>query len=309
MKYLTRTRKRPNLVHGFERPRLPTGREYGKRQDDRANMRQHLMQTLSEDKLSAPQNRGTESLPPDSSRRKGADILTRVNIETPATQAGSSYALLPARLLCLPGGELLVLAVLLSQRRSNGTFLRPLTFSELCRSLGFCGKTLGAHVASLRARGLVHHAELKPTAEAITKRGERYAKVRTDRASLTGCAAFRLLAGVALFTDAKGNLRVSRRYLASTIGRSTRTARRLLCELRAVGYSIPARVFTFAEKTVRSTRKKLSAISVKVSKQRFHTRAEQRKTLNGPLTEAEVEERKRKARSQLATILRQHAPA
>ena len=114
------------------------------------------MQTLSEFKPSDPQNRGTKTLPPNSGRRKGADILTRVRIETPATQAGSSYALLPARLLCLPGGELLVLAVLLSMRRSNGTFLRPLTFGELARSLGFCGKTLGAHVASLRARGLVH---------------------------------------------------------------------------------------------------------------------------------------------------------
>ena len=89
----------------------------------------------------------------------------------------------------------------------------------------------------------------------------------------------------------------------------TRTARRLLGELRAVGYSIPTRVFTFAGKTVRSTRKKLSAISVKGSRKRFHTHSEQPKTLNGPLTEAEVEDRKRKARSQLATILRQHAPA
>ena len=267
------------------------------------------MRAHSEDKPSAPQNRGTETLPPDSSRRKGADILSRVRIETPATQAGSSYALLPARLLCLPGGELLVLAVLLSQRRTNGTFLRPLTFGELARSVGFCGKTLGAHVASLRAQGLIHPSELKPTAEAITKRGERYARVRTDRASVTGSAAFRLHAAVRLFTDSKRNLRVSRRYLASTIGRSTRTARRLLGELRAVGYSIPARVFTFAEKTVRSTRKKLSAISGKGSRKRFHTHSEQPKTLNGPLTEAEVEDRKRKARSQLATILRQHAPA
>ena len=268
------------------------------------------MRAHSEDKPSAPQNRGTETLPPDSSGRKSADILGRVRIETPATQAGSSYALLPQRLLlALPGGELLVLAVLLSQRRTNGTFLRPLTFGELARSLGFCGKTLGAHVASLRAQGLIHPSELKPTAEAITKRGERYARVRTDRASVTGSAAFRLHAAVRLFTDARGNLRVSRRYLASTIGRSTRTARRLLGELRAVGYSIPARVFTFAEKTVRSTRKKLSAISVKGSRKRFHTHSEQPKTLNGPLTEAEVEDRKRKARSQLATILRQHAPA
>ena len=230
-------------------------------------------------------------------------------VDTPATQTGSSYALLPARLLCLPGGPFLVLAVLLSQRRTNGTFLRPLTFGELARSLGFCGKTLGAHVASLRARGLVHHAELKPTAEALFKKGERYAKVRTDRASVTPSAAFRLHAVMQMCTDKQDRLRASRRYLASTIGRSTRTVRRLLGELRAVGYSIPARVFTFAEKTVRSTRKKLSAISGKRSRKGFHTHSEQPKTLNGPLTDAEVEERKRKARSQLATILKQHALA
>ena len=264
------------------------------------------MRAHSEGNPSAPQNRGTETLPPDASRRKSADVLSRCIIETPATKTGSSYALIPARLLCIPSGELLVLAVLLSQRRSNGTFLRPLTFGELARSIGFCGKTLGAHVASLRAKGLVHHAELKPTPEAITKRGERYARVQTDKASVTGSAAFRLLAGVALFTDAKGNLRVSRRFLASTIGRSTRTARRLLGELRAVGYAIPARVYTFAEKTVRSTRKKLAAISGKRSRQSVHTPSEKR---NGPLTDAEIEQRKRKARAQLATILKQHAPA
>ena len=267
------------------------------------------MQTLSEFNSSDPQNRGTEILPPDASRRNDAGILSRVSIETPATKPGSNYALLPERLLCLPGGELLVLAVLLSQRRSNGTFLRPLTFGELAASLGFCGKTLGAHVASLRAKGLVHHADLKPTPEAITKRGERYARVQTNKASVTGAAAFRLHAAVRLFTDAKGNLRVSRRYLADTIGRSTRTARRLLGELRAVGYAIPARVYTFAEKTVRSTRKKLAAISVKRSRKSVHTPSEQPKTLNGPLTNAEVESRKQKARAQLATILRQHAPA
>ena len=53
---------------------------------------------------------------------------------------------------------------------------------------------------------------------------------------------------------------------------------------------------TFAEKTVRSTRKKLSAISGKRSGKGFHTHSE-------------VEGRKQKARAQLATILRQHAPA
>ena len=239
----------------------------------------------------------------------GQDPLSRVSIETPATKPGSNYALIPARLLCLPGGELLVLAVLLSQRRSNGTFLRSLTFGELAASLGFCGKTISAHVASLRAKGLVHHAELKPTSEAIKKRGERYARVRTDLASVTGAAAFRLLAGVALNTDDKGNLRASRRYLAGAIGRSTRTARRLLGELRAVGYSIPARVYSGAEKTVRSFRKKLAAILLKTSRKSVHTHSEEHKTRNGSLTAAEVEGRKQKARAQLATILRAEAKA
>ena len=237
---------------------------------------------------------------------KGAGILSRVTIDTPATQTGSHYALLPARmLLALPGGELLVLAVLLSQRRSNGTFLRALSFIELARSTGFAGRTLTAHIDSLRARGLVHPSELKPTAKAITKKGERYAKVRTDRASVTGCAAFRLHAALRLFTDSKGGLRASRRYLASAIGRSTRTTRRLIGELRAVGYSIPARCFSGMAKTVRSTRQKLSAISLEVSRKGVRTRSKQ----HSALTTAEVEERKRKARAQLVRLMAQEAPA
>ena len=251
------------------------------------------MPTLHEDKHSQPIG-------------KGAGILSRVTIETPATQPGSHYALIPARmLLALPGGELLVLAVLLSQRRSNGTFLRSLTFGELARSIGFCGKTLGAHIASLRSRGLVHPSELKPTAEAITKRGERFAKVRTDRASVTGCAAFRLHAALRLFTDSKGGLRASRRYLASAIGRSTRTTRRLIGELRAVGYAIPARVYAGAANTFRSGRKKVSAISSELSRKSVRTRSKQPRAL----TETEVANRKRKARSQLARLIAQEAPA
>ena len=246
---------------------------------------------------------------PDPSERKDAGILSRVTIVTPVTELGSSYALLPARLLSLPGGELLVLAVLLSQRRSNGSFLRPLSFGELARSLGFCGKTVAGHLASLRAKGLVHTCECKPTAEAIIKRGERFAKVRTDRVSVTGAAAFRLLTAVALFTDSNGNLRVSRRYLASSIQRSTRSARRLIGELRAVGHAISERVFTGMEKTVRSARKKLAAVSKKTSKENFNAFLDHPKTRNGPLTDAEVEGRKRKARTQLAWLRAQNAPA
>ena len=237
---------------------------------------------------------------------KGAGILGRVTIDTPATQSGSHYALIPARmLLALTGGELIVMAVLLSQRRSNGTFLRSLTFGELARSIGFCGKTLGAHIASLRSRGLVHPSELKPTANAITKKGERFAKVRTDRASVTGCAAFRLHAALRLFTDSKGGLRASRRYLASAIGRSTRTTRRLIGELRAVGYAIPARVYRGAENTVRSGRRFLAAQIRKASRKKCYTRFKQHKAL----TVNEIENRKRKARSQLARLMAQEAPA
>lgn len=94
---------------------------------------------------------------------------------------------------------------------------------------------------------------------AVVRPGERFAKVATDRLAVTGTAAFRLQCMIALFTDRKGRLPVSRRYMARYIGRSTRTVRRRIAELRRLFHPIPERVLFVAEKTVRSTRKKLSA--------------------------------------------------
>ena len=86
--------------------------------------------------------------------------------------------------------------------------------------------------------------------------------------------------------------------LASTIGRSTRTARRLLGELRAVGYCNPGKGLQRSRKKPSApTRKKLAAISVKRSRKSVHTPSEQPKTLNGPLTNSRSREPKAESSS------------
>ncbi len=69
----------------------------------------------------------------------------------PRNPLGCSYALVPARLLDLPGGELVVLSWLLAARRK--TCCLGYTLAELGAATGFCGRTVQAHVASLRAAG------------------------------------------------------------------------------------------------------------------------------------------------------------
>lgn len=111
---------------------------------------------------------------------------------------------------------------------------------------------------------------------ALVAPGERYTRVQVDRLTITGAAAFKLYAVMRLYTDSKGQLHASRERLAQHVERSTRTVRRLLNQLRPLGYSVASRVFVYAEKTVRSTRKELSSLSRKRSRQSAHTHSEQR---------------------------------
>ena len=198
-------------------------------------------------------------------------VVAGVRIETPATKLGSTRAMIPERLIGLPPGELLTLAVLLSMRRTRACL--SVSFSELVRSIGFCGRTLAKHVASLREKGLVHPDALKVLPAAYVQPGERFAKIRTDRVSITKSAAYRLHVLAQLYTDKQGRLRVSRRYLARKLGCSTRHVRRLIAQLLGAGYAFAARVFSVATKSVRSARKKASALSVNRSIKRVFNRS------------------------------------
>ena len=99
------------------------------------------------------------------------------------------------------------------------------------------------HVAELRARGLVSPDALKASPSAVTKPGERFARCKVDKIAVCSPAAWRLYVAARLFTDAKGRLRVSRRYLADSIARTTRTVRRLLALLREAGITTGKRLF------------------------------------------------------------------
>ncbi len=175
----------------------------------------------------------------------------------PRNPLGCSYALIPERLTVLPGGELLALAWLLAARRSTACL--RYTVQQLGAATGFCSKTLAAHVASLRAKGLVDPDVLRAAPEALTKPGERHAKVFVrDLMKQPTAAPFRLYVVARFYTDRNGRCRVSRKHLAERLNRSTRTVRSLFATLRAFGIPTPARLYRSVEKTFRSTRKKLS---------------------------------------------------
>lgn len=176
----------------------------------------------------------------------------------PRNPHGSDFALVSERHGWLPTGELWLLAWLLGSRR-GGALLRW-TARELGRATCFCSKTLHAHVASLRAKGLVDPDLLRATPSALAKRGERHARIMVrDLLRIGSPADFRAHFAVRLCTDSGGRLRSTRRYLATLIRRSRRTLRTRLRRLEAAGIPTPARLYAGAEKTFRSGWKKPSA--------------------------------------------------
>lgn len=182
----------------------------------------------------------------------------------PRNPLGCSYALIPERLTGLPGGELIVLAWLLAARRTE-CFLTH-TVQQLGAMTGWDSRTLGAHVASLREKGLVDPDVLRAMPEAATGRGERHARINVaDLMRQPTAAPFRAHVAARLFTDSRGRLRVSRAYLAGRLNRTTRTVRRTFEALRAFGIATPASAYARAAKTVRSTRQKLSVLLQKGS--------------------------------------------
>lgn len=195
----------------------------------------------------------------------GEPGATRVSeSRNPRNPLGCSYALVPGRLADLPGGELIVLSWLLAARRSTACL--RYTAQELGAATGWDSRTLAAHAASLREKGLVDPDVLRADPSALTKPGERHARVFVrDLMRQPTAAPFRLYVLARLHTDSKGRLRVGRAALAKRLNRTTRTVRSLFAALRAFGIPTPARLYTSAAKTFRSTRRKLSAVLQKPS--------------------------------------------
>lgn len=173
---------------------------------------------------------------------------------------GCRYARVPERLLReLPPGELLILCLILSAWRPVGAM--EISFRDVGEASGFCSRTAGAHVASLRRRGLVAEDRLRALPAARAALGERFAAVPIDRAGRVPPAAFRTFAWSRLYTDRHGRRRVSWRWLASAMQVSRRTVTANVAALRRSGVQLAARVFRRSEKTFPSLRKGSSAQS------------------------------------------------
>lgn len=226
----------------------------------------------------------------------------------PRNPHGSDFALVAERHGQLPTGELWLLAWLLGSRR-GGALLRW-TAQELGRATCFCSKTLHAHVASLRAKGLVDPDLLRATPSALAKRGERHARIMVrDLLRIGSPADFRAHFAVRLCTDSGGRLRSTRRYLAMLIRRSRRTLRTRLRRLEAAGIPTPARLYAGAEKTFRSGWKKPSANQYRGNQKRglSEKAARIRGSLgrgmpSGDATAAECEEARQRLKRQAAML-------
>ena len=202
------------------------------------------MKTHEEYKSSAPRNRGTETLPPDTSRRKserpgsGQGSLSRVSIETPATKTGSHYALLPARLFCLPDGAFALLASLVSLHRGE----RPLTLSakELAVSQGV---TLSTHYDRRHRLMVLGYLDeggaLRPEYRPSEVRQAEGGYCRVDLTAVHGLPPQAVRALAALSDRCNGDKRSRARVptLARASGRSVRAWHRAFVALVVAGWA------------------------------------------------------------------------
>ena len=284
------------------------------------------MQTLSEDKLSAPQNRGTETLPPDTSRRKierpgsGQGSPNRISAPGPARlwalsplgRLGVRYMPMPDRLIrTLTGGELALLTVIGSTWRPRG---RGLKFSarEVGEALGWCSRTLYAHLAVLRDRGLVHGERMEITEKAHPEKRERFGKLFAWIACQPGVTSepFRTYARSTVNTDKQGRRRASWRWIGKHYGRSRQSIMTHVKALREAGVPLAIRVFKGGlTRTFTSLRNKARQLSGKkesrkkaLSHDRFSTAQQP-----GPMSAEAFERERERQRGLIAGILRAEA--
>ena len=282
------------------------------------------MQTLHEVKPSAPKNRGTETLPPASTHDPITALLGRsIVVDTPLSRIGSRYAILDRSHIERWGrGAFLVtlcaLAALL--RRSHRKTL-GLTVRGLAESTGLFPDTIRRHLQAFEAEGLATVEDggvWRPT-QALRHRKGHYAKVEVHNLEGTlraiGWAGFRLLCWDRLYTTRKGKLTVQYKRLAEVMGVSRTTVWRGYAALRAAGIRCGTRVLEAVVKTATSIAAKLQRRFTPTGKA---SGKGSRKGAIAGLSKAmprsghtanELDARQQQLRGQLATILKQHAPA
>ena len=218
-----------------------------------------MARRLSPERLVFPMQENTRCTRPDAQAPS--------NGHHPRNPHGSHFALIAERLAVLPGGEGIVMGWLIAARRTGSEGLYY-TVRELGRCTGWDSRTLAAHVASLREKGLIHPDLLRADPSAFTKPGERHARVdvRSLMAQPTA-AEYRAHVAERLYTDARGRLRVSRESVADLLGVTRRAVRKAVAGCRRRGIACAVAVYRRPAKTFRSTRQKGSGPPAKPFRQ------------------------------------------
>ena len=236
---------------------------------------------------------------------------------SPLGRRGVCYMPMPDRLIrTLPGGELALLTLIGSTWRPRGKGLK-FSAREFGESLGCSSRTLYAHLAVLRDRGLVHGERMEITAKAHPKR-ERFGKLFAWVACQPGVTSepFRTYARSVVNTDKQGRRRASWRWIAKQYGRSRQSIMVHVKALREAGIPLAKTVFKGAiTKTFTSLRNKARQLSGKnksrkkaLSHDRFLT-AQQPEPKSAKACERERERQRGLIREYRAGILRAEAQA
>ena len=299
------------------------------------------MRAHSEDKPSAPQNRGHETLPPDLPvRKKGSlahpssgqdsrhDPITAllgrtISVDTPLSRIGSRYANLdrPHIERWGHGAFLVTLCALCALLRRSHRKTLGLTVRELAESTGLFPDTIRRHLQAFEAEGLAAvnaDGVWRPT-ETLRHRKGHYAQVEVHNLEGTlraiGRAGFRLLCWDRLYTTRKGKLTVQYQRLAEIVGVSRTTVWRGYAAFRAAGIRCGTRVLEAVVKTATSMAAKLQRRFAPTGKPPLQV---SRKGAIAGISKAmprsglparELAARQQHLRGQLVAILKADAPA
>lgn len=214
--------------------------------------------------------------------RKGAPERLRIDADrfaptpaTPAARFGSHYALpTEAAILEVPPNVLRTFVLLASLYRRHRMCKRtgkrkggPLavSFRDLAAWTGHCGPTLAAHLDWLAGGGYVRETErgrYRVTGRGIrrTNADGRYCRIPVAKVPAMTGREVTVYATAALSTTKRGRRLITWQGVADALGISVRTVYRALAGLRRLAISLHRFAFRGPEKTVTSTRKKLSRL-------------------------------------------------
>lgn len=227
-----------------------------------------------------PPSKGATRVQEAAAPRKGAPERVKIDAgrfaatpATPAARLGSHYALpTEAAILAIPPNVLRTFVLLASLYRKHRTCRRtgkrkggPLavSFRDLAAWTGLCGPTLAAHLDWLtdgRYVRVTERGRYRVTGRGIrrTNADGRYCRLDIRKVPAMTGREVTVYAAAALSTTKRGRRLITWQALADALGISVRTVYRALAGLRRLAISLHRFAFRGPEKSVMSTRKKVS---------------------------------------------------